>query len=72
MKRLNLDYDYRKEVLESIKNATLANFSKEFELKIANKVYTTAIMGDKSKLKFEDIKSFGHLEEIDSKVLFGF
>jgi predicted Zn-dependent peptidase len=72
MKRLNIDYDYRKEVLESIKNATLASFSKEFDLKIANKVYTTAIMGDKSKLKFEDIKSFGHLEEIDSKVLFGF
>ncbi len=72
MKRLNVDYDYRKEVLESIKNATLVSFSKEFELKIANKVYTTAIMGDKSKLKFEDIKSFGHIEEIDSKVLFGF
>ena len=35
MKRLNLDYDYRKEVLESIKNATLVSFSKEFELKIA-------------------------------------
>jgi len=72
MKKFNLDYDYRKEVLETIKNTSLASFSKEFDQRIASKVYTTAIMGDKSKLKFEDIKSFGHLEELDSKVLFGF
>jgi len=72
LKKLNIDYDYREELLQTIKNTSLANFSKDFENKITNKIYTTAIMGDKSKLNFEDIRSFGHMEEIDSKTLFGF
>jgi zinc protease len=72
MKKMNLNYDYRKEMLETISKSSLADFSKDFTNKIANKVYTTAIMGDKNKLKFEDIKGFGHMEEIDSKTLFGF
>lgn len=72
LKRLYIDYDYRKETLELIKKMTLADFSMNFNNKISNRVYTTAIMGDKTKLKFEDIKSFGHMEEIDSKTLFGF
>lgn len=72
LKRWGLDYDYRKEVLESIKAMDLTSFSKEFRNKIANKTYTTAIMGDKSKLKLEDIKDLGHVEEVDSQVLFGF
>ena len=69
---MNLDYDYRKEMLDAISKTSLADFSKDFTNKIANKIYTTAIMGDKTKLKFEDIKGFGHIEEIDSKTLFGF
>ena len=72
LKRLYIDYDYRKETLETIQKMSLADFSKDFNHKIANRLYSTAIMGDKTKLKFEEIRDLGHMEEVDVKTLFGF
>lgn len=70
--KLNIDYDIRKDVFNTIKTATLASFSADFKSKISNKLFTTVVMGDKTKLKLDEIKDFGHLEEIDSKTLFGY
>jgi zinc protease len=71
-KKLGIDYDVRKDVFETIKGSTLASFSADFKNKISNKTFTTLIMGDKSKLKLDDVKDFGHLEEVDIKTLFGY
>lgn len=70
--KYGIDYDIRKEVIETISKSSLASFSVDFNQRISNKTYTTAIMGDKTKLKFEDIKDFGHFEEVESTLLFGF
>lgn len=71
-KKLGIDYDIRKEIFAEIKNTTLASFSKDFTQKISNKIFTTAIMGDKTKLKLGDITDLGHQEEVDGKTLFGY
>jgi len=72
MKDLGFDYDYRKDVLAAIKTTNLTKFVAEFEKRISNKDYTTVIMGDKSKLKMEDVKEFGPIKELDLKAIFGF
>lgn len=72
MQKLGFDYDFRKDVLNTVKSATLASFTKDFESKISNKLFTTVIMGDKSKLKLDDVSEFGEVEELSTKQIFGY
>jgi predicted Zn-dependent peptidase len=72
MKDLGFDYDYRKDVLAAIKTTNLTKFVAEFQKRISNKDFTTVIMGDKSKLKMEDVQEFGPIKELDLKAIFGF
>ncbi len=71
-KKLGIDYDIRKDVFNTIKSSSLASFSADFKDKISNKTFSTVVMGDKAKLKLDDIKDFGNLEEVDLKTLFGY
>jgi predicted Zn-dependent peptidase len=72
MKDLGFDYDYRKDVLAAIKTTNLTKFVAEFQKRISNKDFTTVIMGDKSKLKMEDVQEFGPIKELDLNAIFGF
>lgn len=72
LQKLGIDYDYRKDVLASIKSSTLSSFIKDFESKISNKTFTTVIMGDKSKLKMDEVSEFGTIQELNATEVFGY
>lgn len=71
-KKLGIDYDIRKDIFSAIKSTTMDGFGDEFAKRISNKIFTTILMGDKSKLKLDEIKEFGPVEELTTKQLFGF
>lgn len=71
-KKLGIDYDIRKDIYKAIETTTLEEFGNEFKKRISDKTFTTILMGDSSKMKLEDIKDFGAIEELNAKQLFGF
>ena len=71
-KKLGYDYDFRKDIISTIKSSTLTSFTKDFESKISNKLFTTVIMGDKTKLKMDSVSEFGAVEELTTKQIFGY
>lgn len=72
LKKLGIEHDYRKDVIAAVKSSTLASFIKDFERLISNKKFTTIIMGDKTKLKMDDVSEFGNIKELNAKDVFGY
>lgn len=71
-KDLGIDYDVRKDIFGAIQNKALEQFGTEFKSRISGRTFNTILMGDKTKMKLEEIKDFGDITELDTKKLFGF
>jgi predicted Zn-dependent peptidase len=71
-KKLGIDYDYRKNILEAVKTRTIEQFEQEFSKLVSNKKFTTVLMGDKSMMNLDQIKEFGEIEEINTQQIFGY
>ena len=71
-KDLGIDYDVRKDIFSAIQNKSLDQFGSEFKARISGRTFNTVLMGDKTKLKLDEIKDFGEITELDTKKLFGF
>lgn len=71
-KRLDLDYDIRRDVYNKVRNMTfedLKDFQKEY---VKNQTYTTVLIGSRDKINFEELKKYGVVEELSLEDLFGY
>ncbi len=71
-KRLDLDYDIRKDVYERTKSMSLNDMNEFFKEHIANKPYTFLVMGNKENLDMDYLKSLGEFKEVTLEDLFGY
>ena len=65
-----LDYDIRKDVYETVKNATLADMVSFFNDYIKSDKYTIAVMGNKKDIDLKVLAKYGEVVELDSDKLF--
>jgi zinc protease len=71
-KKLNLDHDVRKDVYETIKVATQEDLVKFQKTYVKGRNYAVLVMGDKTKLDMEYLKTLGTVEELSLKDVFGY
>ena len=71
-KRLDLDYDIRKDVYEGTKSMSLNDMNEFFKEHIANKPFTFLVMGNKENLDMDYLKSLGEFKEVTLEDLFGY
>lgn len=71
-KRLDLDYDIRKDIYDRTKSMSLNDLNEFFEEHIANKKYTFLVMGNKENLDMDYLKSLGEFKEVTLEDLFGY
>lgn len=71
-KRLNLNYDIRKDVYAKAQEISLEDMDKFFNEHVANKPYTFIVMGKKDNLDMDFLKSLGDFEELSLEDLFGY
>ena len=64
--------DYRKDVYENVSNYTIQDLEKFFNEHVKGNTYQLLIIGDKSKIDFESLKSYGAVEEYTIEELFGY
>ena len=67
-----LDYDIRKEVYEQTQKFTLDDIAKFQQQYIKNKKFNVVLIGDKDKINFKELKSYGDVQEITLDELFGY
>ncbi|MDR2084135.1 MAG: insulinase family protein [Bacteroidales bacterium] len=72
LKRLGIDYDYRKDTYEKVKNMPISEFEKFFNSYVAGKSYKYMIIGDKSTINFGELKKYGTVQELQLEEIFGY
>ena len=71
-KKLNLDYDLRKDVYDEVKNMTFDDLKKFHDAYVKDKSYVTVLIGNKEKINFDDLKNYGQVEELSLEEIFGY
>ncbi|UII22604.1 M16 family metallopeptidase [Fulvivirga ligni] len=71
-KRLDLDYDIRKDVYNKVQNMTFDDLKKFHDEYVKNQSYVTVLIGNKDKINFEDLKNYGEVEELSLEDIFGY
>ncbi|MFM2269607.1 MAG: hypothetical protein RL757_3048 [Bacteroidota bacterium] len=66
-----LDYDYRKDVYEKMKNMTVADMKAFHAKHVKGRNYTVLVIGDKKKMDMEFLKTIGEVEELTLQQVFG-
>ena len=69
MKR-GIDYDIRKDIYETVKNATMDDMKQFFNNQITGNSYTIAIMGNKKDMDKNVLASFGEVIELSKDELY--
>lgn len=67
-----LDYDQNKDVYEKAKTMTLNDMEQFFDKHIKGKQYIFLVMGDKTKLNMDYLKSLGEFKELTLEEIFGY
>lgn len=70
--RLGLDRDVRRDIYEGVERISLEDIRRFHGSAFAGQTWTTRLIGSKSKLDFEALKPYGHLEELSLKDIFGY
>lgn len=71
-KKLGIDYDIRKDIYENIPNYSISDVL-EFQKKyIKNKKYVTLVLGDVKKLDMKTLESYGKVNILTLKDVFGY
>ncbi|MXV52666.1 insulinase family protein [Pedobacter sp. HMF7647] len=71
-KRRGIDYDYRKDIFNSVNTMTFADMKKFHEQELKNKPYTYCIVASEKRVKDDDLKKYGELTKLDLKDIFGY
>ena len=67
-----LDYDVRKDVYEQTQKFTLDDIAKFQQQHIKNKKFNVVLIGDKAKINFKELQSYGDVQEVTLDELFGY
>ena len=71
-KKLNLDHDVRADVYATMQKATQADLIKFQTDNVKGRNYSILVMGDKTKIDMEYLKTLGTVEELSLKDVFGY
>jgi predicted Zn-dependent peptidase len=71
-KKLNLDHDVRTDVYATMQKSTQDDLIKFQNEHVKGRKYSILVMGDKSKIDMEYLKTLGTVEELSLKDVFGF
>lgn len=72
LKKLGINYDFRKNVYEEIEKLTLENLTEFYQEKMKPLVYNTAIIGKKENLDQNALMKMGEFVELTLEDIFGF
>jgi predicted Zn-dependent peptidase len=70
--KFGIKNDIRPFLLSQLKDFGIDKFEGYFNQHIANKKYTTVIIGDKSKINLAGLASYGSVKELEGKEIFGY
>ena len=70
--RRGLDYDVRADVYDALQGMTINDLNNFFDEHIADRNYTYLVIGDRSKLDMEYLRSLGSFEELTLEQIFGY
>ena len=71
-KKLNLDHDIRQDVYNTVKIANQDDLVKFQKDHVKGRKYTILVMGEKTKLDMDYLKTLGKVEELSLKDVFGY
>ncbi len=71
-KKLDLDYDIRKDVYKELPNMTYDNVKQFFDTNVKGKSYVYAVVGSKSDIDFKALQKLGEVKELSLEELFGY
>ena len=69
---LGIDHDYRKDIFDFIKKASMKDLEDFFNLYVKDKKFTYCVVGNLKDLDMKALKELGEVKEIPSKDLFGY
>lgn len=72
IKRKGMNHDYRRDIYNNVKSLTMDDLQKFFDANIAGRNYTIIVMGDKTKLDMDYLKSLGTFKELTLEQAFGY
>ncbi|MDF2553691.1 MAG: insulinase family protein [Chryseobacterium sp.] len=72
LKKLGIDYDFRKDVYAEIQSLTLPQLTGFYNSDIKPLKYNTAIIGKKENLNMESINKMGEFKEVTLEEIFGY
>lgn len=67
-----IDYDIRKDVYDAVKNFKIADVEEFFNNHVKGKKYDILIVGSKSKIDFNLLKSYGKVQELSLEEIFNY
>ncbi len=70
--RLGITTDERKQVYEEVDALGMGEIQKFYETEIAKKPYTYCVIASASKIKMDDLKKLGDLQELTLEQIFGY
>ncbi len=71
-KKVNIDYDIRKNVYDYVSSATIGDFKSFFNSNIKDKPYAFLVIGKRDMLDMEVLKSIGEFKELTLTDVFGY
>ncbi len=71
-KRLNLDYDIRKDVYETVQNMTMDDLKAFHSKYVKDKNYVTLMVGNRDRIDFKDLEKYGEVNELSLEEIFGY
>ncbi|NLA24819.1 MAG: insulinase family protein, partial [Bacteroidales bacterium] len=72
LKKMGIDYDYRKQVYEAVKNYKLSDIKVFFDEYVKGKKFDILVVGPKEKMNFELLKKYGEITELQLEEVFGY
>ena len=71
-KRLGLDYDVNEKKYNFAQKVTFEDIQKFYNEYVKDQSYTMLVIGPKSKIKVEELKKYGEVEELTLEEVFGY
>jgi predicted Zn-dependent peptidase len=71
-RRLNLDYDLRRDVYEQTKDMSFDNLRKFQQAKVKGQNQVILVIGSKDRLNFKELAKYGSVEQLSLKDIFGY
>lgn len=72
LKKMGIDYDYRKPTYEQVQKFSLNDAKSFFDSRVKGKKYDILIVGPREKINFELLKNYGEIEELSLEEAFGY